>query len=79
MLLLQGLISPPPPKKKKIYDFMCNWPCCGKMYSRHLFLYGGLIQTPILIAAELSSKGKQSSFHSIIIYALGSVQENFGV
>ena len=49
MLLLQGRISPPPPKE---YNFMCNWPITfernnGKMYSRHLFPYGGL-NTPWL-------------------------------
>ena len=52
-----------------------------------LFRPAELIQTPILIAAELSSKSKKCSFGSnclrnnyvIIIYGLGSVQEMFGV
>ena len=47
MLLLQGRISPPPPAPKKnvtlceigLVRFESH---CGKVYSRHLFLYGGL-------------------------------------
>ena len=48
MLLLQRQFAPPPPKKKK-YMTLCvigrvrlerN---CGKMYSRLLFPYGGLL------------------------------------
>ena len=48
MLLLKGRISPSPsPPLPPKYDFMCNRPFrfernCGKMYSRHLFPYGGL-------------------------------------
>ena len=45
-----------------------------------------MIQTPILIAAELSSEGEKWSFlvklltkYVTIIYALGSVHEKFGV
>ena len=52
-----------------------------------LFRPAELIQTPVLIAAELSSKSKKCSFGSnclrnnyvIIIYGLGSVHEMFGV
>ena len=47
MLLLQGQISPPPPPQKNMtlcvigrVRFERN---CGKMYSRHLFPYGGLV------------------------------------
>ena len=44
MLLLQGQISPPPQKNMTLcvigrVRFKRN---CGKMYSRHLFPYGGL-------------------------------------
>ena len=49
MLLLQGRIAPRPPPPKKMtlcvigrVKFERN---CGKIYSRHLFPYGGLIST----------------------------------
>ena len=51
-----------------------------------LFRPAELMQTPILIPVELNSKGEKCSFPSnclqknvIIIYALGSVHEKFGV
>ena len=47
MLLLQGQISPPPPPEKKnmtlcVIGRVRLKRSCSKMYSRHLFPYGGL-------------------------------------
>ena len=64
MLLFQGRISPPTPPPHKKYDFMCNWPGskrnCGKMYSRHLFPYGGLF----LLALKARGNYQASPTHS---------------
>ena len=54
MLLLQGRIPPPPPPPPNMtlcvigrVRFERN---CGKMYSRHLFPYGGFYQAKLASA-----------------------------
>ena len=85
MLLLQERIAPPPPPPQKKNMTLCvigrvkferN---CGKIYSRHLFTYGGLISTQIgrwssLLVERVRAKkgrlGRASSLSPVTPFSL---------